>query len=52
MRDKLMMKRHPAEVTADRLGAAVERWGDQFTAQERDMIGLIRHRLDTIAQRT
>lgn len=43
-------RRHPAEVTSDRLGDAVERWHDKFTGEERDMIGLIRVRLEEIAE--
>lgn len=42
--------RHPAEVTADRLGDAVARWNDRFDPDERDMVGLIIHRLQTIAE--
>lgn len=42
-------KRHAAEVTSDRLGDAVTRWADQFTAEELDMIGMIRNRLSVIA---
>jgi hypothetical protein len=41
--------RHPAEVTSDRLLAAVESWHDKFTGDERDMIGMIRHALQQIA---
>lgn len=44
-----LSKRHPAEVTSDRLGDAVTKW-DQFTAEERDMVAVIRHRLETIAE--
>jgi hypothetical protein len=43
-------RRHPAEVTSDRLGDAVSRWADQFTPEERDMVGIIRHRLEQIAE--
>ena len=41
--------RHPAEVTSDRLLDAVERWPDKFEGDERDMIGMIRHALQQIA---
>lgn len=41
--------RHPAEVTSDRLLAAVERWHEKFTPQERDMVAAIRRRLQDIA---
>lgn len=41
--------RHPAEVTSERLADAAERWNDKFTGDERDMIGMIRHALNEIA---
>jgi hypothetical protein len=41
--------RHPAEVTSDRLAAAVERWHEKFTPPERDMVAAIRRRLQDIA---
>jgi hypothetical protein len=44
------LRRHPAEVTADRLGDAVTRWADQFTQAEHDYVGLIIHRLEQIAE--
>lgn len=44
-------RRHPAEVTSDRLGDAVNRWGNQFEAGELDMVGVIRARLEQIAER-
>jgi hypothetical protein len=40
---------HPAEVTSDRLLTAVEKWGEKFTGDERDMIGRIRAALGEIA---
>ena len=43
-------KRHPAEVTSDRLADASERWHDKFTGEELDMIGRIRHALEQIAE--
>ena len=43
-------RRHPAEVTSDRLLDAVERWHDKFTGEERDMIGQIRQALFEIAE--
>jgi hypothetical protein len=51
LRGKKSTKRHPAEVTSDRLGDAVTRYADQFTPEEMDMVGQIRHRLETIAER-
>jgi hypothetical protein len=43
-------RRHPAEVTSDRLGDAVGRWHEHFTGEERDMISKIRVRLEEIAE--
>ena len=43
-------RRHPAEVTSDRLGDAVTDWGECFTPDELDMVGHIRHRLECIAE--
>lgn len=43
-------RRHPAQVTSDRLGDAVDRWGDAFDPAELDMVGVIRHRLEQIAE--
>lgn len=43
-------RRHPAEVTSDRLGDAVEKWYDHFTGPERDMIARIRDVLERIAE--
>ena len=42
-------RRHPAEVTSDRLLEAVERWPGKFEGDEKDMIGMIRHALQQIA---
>ena len=42
-------KRHPAEVTADRLAEALEKWPDAFDGRDRDMIGEIRQQLQNIA---
>lgn len=42
-------RRHPAEVTSDKLAEAVERWHEHFTPQERDMVAAIRQRLEAIA---
>lgn len=41
--------RHPAEVTADRLGNAATRWNRKSDDREKDMIGLIIHALREIA---
>ena len=42
--------RHPAEVTADRLGDALEKWPDKFDGGDRDMVSQIIHILTTIAE--
>ncbi len=42
--------RHPAVVTADRLGDAVTRWAGKFDNGEKDMIGMIIHALEQIAE--
>lgn len=44
------IRRHPAEVTADRLGDDYQRYFDQFTQRERDYIGVVRHALQEIAE--
>ena len=43
-------RRHPAEVTSDRLGDATARWHNKFTGAELDMIATIRRRLEQIAE--
>lgn len=43
-------RRHPAELTSDRLADASERWNDKFTGEERDMIGRLRFALHEIAK--
>lgn len=42
--------RHPAEVTADRLAEATEKWPDAFDGDARDMVAQIRHILNDIAE--
>lgn len=42
--------RHPAEVTADRLAAALEKWPDRFDGGDRDMASQIIHILTQIAE--
>lgn len=42
--------RHPAEVTAGRLGDALEKWPDRFDGGDRDMVSQIIHILNTIAE--
>lgn len=42
--------RHPAEVTADRLADAMEKWPDRFNAGDRDAVAQIRHILNNIAE--
>ena len=43
-------RRHPAEVTSDRLGDHYERWVDRLTGEERDAISLVRFALERIAE--
>lgn len=50
LRGKRPTRRHPAEVTSDRLGDAITEYADQFTPEELDMVGQIRHRLASIAE--
>jgi hypothetical protein len=45
-----MSKRHPAEVTADRLGDAYERFYDKLNGSERDMLSQLRHAFEEIAE--
>lgn len=47
--DSKSARRHPAEVTSDRLAAAAEKWHDHFTGEERDSIARIRRALERIA---
>lgn len=42
-------RRHGAEVTADRLREALDRWPDAFDGHDRDAIGRIIHALEQIA---
>jgi hypothetical protein len=42
--------RHPAQVTADRLGDHYERYFDKLTPDERNALGLVRQALDEIAE--
>lgn len=42
-------RRHPAEVTSDRLAEARERWLDRFSGEELDMIAALRDRMQQIA---
>ncbi|WP_237101376.1 hypothetical protein [Nonomuraea sp. MG754425] len=43
-------RRHPAEVTADRLANALERWPDAFDGVARDKVASIRTILLDIAE--
>lgn len=43
-------RRHPALVTADRLGDAVSDWSDKFSGDERDAVGIIIQVLNEIAE--
>lgn len=44
------IRRHPAEVTCDRLGEHYEEYFDDLTAGERDAISTIREALERIAE--
>lgn len=44
-----MPRRHPAEVTADRLRTASEQWNEKFDGAELDMIGQLAWAFDQIA---
>lgn len=44
------VRRHPADVTADRLGDAAQRWNELFDGRELDDIGFIVHALRQIAE--
>jgi hypothetical protein len=43
-------RRHPAEVTADRLGGEYERWFDRLSGTERDAVSQVRNALQRIAE--
>lgn len=43
------IRRHPAEVTADRLADALDRWPERFDGRQRDAIGELRTVLEQIA---
>jgi hypothetical protein len=45
-------RRHPAEVTSDRLGDASATWGDLMSGQELDALALVRQALEEIANGT
>lgn len=51
-RDTRRPPRHPAEVTSDRLGDAVTRWGDLLDGKELDAVALVRQALEEIADGT
>jgi hypothetical protein len=44
-------RRHPCEVTADRLGDHLDRYPDAFDGADRDRVAVIRHVLQDIAER-
>ncbi len=50
LRDAKTTKRHPAEVTSDRLGNATTTWRHLFTGEELDLVAQIRHALEEIAE--
>ena len=44
-------RRHPCEVTADRLAEHYERYYDHMTGSDRDQLSQVRHMLQQIAER-
>lgn len=44
-------RRHPLEVTADRLGDHIERYSDHFDGSDRDEISHVIYMLRTIAEK-
>ena len=44
-------RRHPCEVTADRLGDHLDKYPDDFDGATRDDVGYLRHILQSIAER-
>ena len=42
-------RRHPAEVTSDRLADALDKWPDSFEPQDRDAVARLRFVLENIA---
>jgi len=49
-RKRVLARRHPTEVTADRLGDHYEQYFNQLSQQERDYIGVVRNALQEIAE--
>jgi hypothetical protein len=43
-------RRHPCEVTSDRLGDHLTQFGDQLTGADRDTISHVRHLLEGLAR--
>jgi hypothetical protein len=43
-------RRHPAEVTSDRLGDALDRWPEHFDGAQRDAVHDLRNVLERIAE--
>lgn len=43
-------RRHPAEVTSDRLLEHYEKWFDRLSGEERDAISKVRNALQNIAE--
>jgi hypothetical protein len=43
-------RRHPAEVTSDRLADALDKWPDAFSPRDRDAVAHVRQVLEEIAE--
>jgi hypothetical protein len=43
-------RRHPAEVTSDRLADMLDKWPDKFDGSSRDMVAHLRFILEGIAE--
>jgi hypothetical protein len=48
----IVTRRHPCEVTSDRLSDHIERYHDLLTGAERDEFSHVRHVLESIADGT
>jgi hypothetical protein len=44
-------RRHPLEVTSDRLADFLDQYGARLDGEQRDMVSRVRHLLETLAKR-
>jgi hypothetical protein len=51
LRESKSTKRHPCEVTADRIGDHLDKYPEDFDGATRDDVGHLRHILQNIADR-